>query len=118
MSEAIRRMLADRAEGEQASEAGLRRELVRQLVQARKAKFVAAFERQQRYYRMATGRGPQMLLDPRAECEAVHLAMDPGWGAERAWQYSETRQACVAEVEAEIERRREQSTAVSTGKMP
>lgn len=105
VSERIRRMLAERETAKQASEAGLRRELHRRLVEARKAKFVAAFERQQRYYRGTSGRGPKQLIDAAVECEAAHLAMDPGWGAERAWTYSESRDACLAEVEAELERR-------------
>jgi hypothetical protein len=78
MSDGIKRMLAQRQETADAEQAGLRRELVRQLVAARKARFVATFERQQRYHRMKVGRGPQMALDPRAECEAAELAADPG----------------------------------------
>lgn len=105
MSEAIRQMLRDRAAGREAHLAGLRRELVRRLIEARKAKFVAAFNRQQRYYRASTDRGPKLSLDAAVECEAAHLAMDPGWDAERAWRYSESRQAAVEEVEAELDRR-------------
>lgn len=106
MSETIRRMLRQRDDAAKAHEAGLRRELVRRLVTARKDRFVAAFNRQARYYRAGTGRGPKLSVDAAVECEAAHLAMDPGWDAERAWRYAEARDACLAEVEAELERRR------------
>lgn len=105
MSEGIKRMLAEQARAGDLRLGALRRELARRIVESRRAKFIAAFERQQRYHRMKTGRGPNMDLDVRAACEAAELAQDPGWGADRAWRFSETRDACLAEVEAELERR-------------
>lgn len=111
MSEVIKRMLAEREKAEQAHEAALRRELVRRMVETRKAKFVIAFTRQQRFYRERYKPGsdalPKLPLDTYALCEGAELASDPGWDAERAWNYSETRQAAIAEVEVELERRRE-----------
>jgi hypothetical protein len=106
VSEGLKRLLKDIERGKSAREAGLRRELIRRLVETRKAKFVAAFTRQQRYYREQGKReGPRLSLEAQAECEGMHLATDPGWDAERAWNYSETRQQAIAELEAEVERR-------------
>lgn len=100
-------MLADRAKADAARDLGLSNELYRQLVDARKARFVAAFNRQARYYRATAGRGQPVTLDTAAECEAAHLASDPGWDAERAWNYSESRDAAMAEMQAELARRQE-----------
>jgi hypothetical protein len=112
MSEAIKRMLHEREQAGRAHEAGLRRELVRRLVEARKQLFVHAFERMQRYHRARSfsrhSPVPNMPLETMAVCEGAELAADQGWLAERAWQFSETRERALAEVEAELERRRGQ----------
>jgi hypothetical protein len=106
MSEGLKRLLKDIERGKNAREVGLRRELIRRLVETRKAKFVAAFTRQQRYYRdKGKTEGPRLSLEAQAECEGMDLAQDPGWDAERAWNYSETRQQAIAQLEAEVERR-------------
>lgn len=105
MSANLRQMLADIARGKDARERGLRRELIRRMIETRKSRFVGTFTRQQRYYRAATDKGPKLSIDAACEAEAAHLAMDPGWDAERAWNYSETRQAAIDELEAEVARR-------------
>ena len=107
MSEAIARMLRDREIAADAAQAGLARELNRRIVEVQKAKFVAAFNRQARYHRRNTHTIlPPMPIETLAVCEGADLAADPGWDAERAWRYSETRQRAINEVEAELERRR------------
>jgi hypothetical protein len=109
MSDAIKQMLEDRERAREAHDMGLRRELIRRLVDSRKARFVTSFQRQARYYRERhdnNGRSPRLSLDTEAVCEGADLAQDPGWDAERAWRFSLTREKAIAEVEAELERRR------------
>lgn len=107
MSEAIKKMLADRERANDAFALGLRKELNRRILEAPKARFIASFNRQARFYRVKTNdKLPRLPLETMAICEGADLAVDPGWNAERAWNYSETRQRAVAEVEAEIERRK------------
>lgn len=85
MSDRIKAMLADREKAARAHEAGLRRELNRRIVEAARAKFAAAFERQQRYERVrASATLPPLPIETEAVCEAVYLAQDPGWDADRA----------------------------------
>lgn len=105
MSEGIKRMLVDRQRAETARGKGLKNELYRRLVEVRKASFVAAFDRHARYHRAVAGQGPKVSIDTAVVCEAAILAMDPGWDAERAWNFSECRQAALAEAQGELERR-------------
>jgi hypothetical protein len=106
MSENIKRMLAEREKAAEAHAAALRREINRRIVETAKAKFTAAFQRQVRFHRARTN--PAFLplpLETLATCEGAELAADPGWDAERAWTYSETRARAVAEADAELDRR-------------
>ncbi|MEO6360565.1 MAG: hypothetical protein ABIO43_08340 [Sphingomicrobium sp.] len=99
-------MLADRERAAQTHDLALRRELTRRIVDSTKQKFVTAFVRQQRFYRVRTSANlPPLPIETLAVCEAVELAADPGWDAERAWKYSESRQLAVDAVDAEFERR-------------
>ena len=107
MTAAIKRMLADREQATETHELALRRELNRRIVEAAKLKFTSSFARQQRFYRSRYSSVlPALPIETLAACEAAELASDPGWDAERAWNFSETRQRAIAEVALEIERRR------------
>lgn len=95
MSEAIRQLQRDWERARRAEEAGLSRELRRQLVDPVRLAFVASFRLQQRYQAEPAA----LPLDQYAIAEGADLAADPGWDANRAWLHSESRKDAIEAVE-------------------
>ena len=92
-------MLAERQRDAQARRAGLRREIARQVIEPRRRVFAYGFRLMQRFQTEPD------KLDPSAAAlaEAFMLAMDPGWDAAMAWNYSIARERALAEASAREE---------------
>lgn len=95
----LRQFLAERERGADVWRAARRRELLADVLLPRKHAFLAAFRLAQRYHS-----GQRLAPTDYAMAEAMWLASDPGWDAERAWNYSETRRQGLVELSA-LERR-------------
>lgn len=95
MSEAIRQLQRDWEKAARAEEAGLTRELRRQVLQPVRRAFAASFRLGQRY----RTKPDSLSLDQYAIAEGADLAQDPGWDADRAWLHSEARKEALLEIE-------------------